>query len=108
MRRLAILSALLALAACQTAPRQAPAAVLHCDNGEVVEAGYAGPIAVIRYKNKRHIMRSVLSGTGARYEGGGLQWLTKGFDEGVITPLKRNESDPDPTPANCRAGPPPP
>jgi membrane-bound inhibitor of C-type lysozyme len=107
MRALALLAALTALSACQTAPPQQPAAVLHCDNGEVVEVGYAGPIAIVRYKNKRHVMRSVLSGTGARYEGGGLQWLTKGFDEGVITPLKRAEGDPEPIAVSCKAGPPP-
>lgn len=108
MRRLLILAAPLAAAACQTAPPREPAAVLHCDNGEVVEVGYAGAIAIVTYKNRRHVMHSVLSGTGARYEGDGLQWLTRGFKAGVITPLRRGEGEPEPTPVTCRAGPPPP
>jgi membrane-bound inhibitor of C-type lysozyme len=107
MRRLMILTLLLGLGACQTAPLQQPAGLLHCDNGEVVEVGYAGPIAVVRYKNTRHVMRSVLSGAGARYEGGGLQWQTKGFDEGTITPLRRAEGDPEPVSSSCKAGSPP-
>jgi membrane-bound inhibitor of C-type lysozyme len=102
-----ILPAILVVAACQTTLQQ-PAAVLHCDNGEVVEVGYAGELAIVRYKNRTHYMRSVLSGVGARYEGGGLQWLTKGFDEGSIMPLPRGEGEPKQTPVNCKAGPPPP
>jgi membrane-bound inhibitor of C-type lysozyme len=102
-----VLSAALAVAACQTALQQ-PAAVLHCDNGDVVEVGYAGGLAVVRYKNKTHYMRSVLSGAGARYEADGLQWLTKGFAEGSIMPLPRGEGEPEQTPVSCKAGPPPP
>lgn len=53
--------------------------MLHCENGETVEASYADDIAIVRYKNRKHVMHSVISGSGARYVGDGMQWWTKGF-----------------------------
>lgn len=102
------MAALLALGACQTAPPADPAKVLHCDNGETVEVGYAGDLAIVTYKNRTHRLRSVLSGSGARYEGDGLEWLTKGTGEGVITPLRQSPDGPAPAGSACKAGPPPP
>jgi membrane-bound inhibitor of C-type lysozyme len=85
-----------------------PASVLHCENGETVEAGYAGDIAIVTYKNRRHRLRSAISGSGARYVGGGLQWWTKGFEEGTIASLQPGENVASGELVVCRAGPPPP
>jgi membrane-bound inhibitor of C-type lysozyme len=99
---------LAALGACASAtPADRPAAVLHCENGETVEAGYAGNIAIVRYKNRRHEMRVGMSGSGARYTGDGMQWWTKGFDEGTIAPLPPGEKIATEGLVTCKAGPPP-
>ena len=104
-----MLAAGLALAGCSTVlhPHQ-PAPVLHCENGETVEASYADDIAIVRYKNRKHVMRSVISGSGARYVGDGMQWWTKGFEEGTIAPIRPGEDVTSGEPVTCRAGPPPP
>lgn len=106
MRILAFLAAL-GLCACRTAASE-PASVLHCENGDVVEVGYAADMAVVRYKGRRYVMHTAISGSGARYVGGGMQWWTKGFDEGTIAPLKPGEQVASAEPVVCRSGPPPP
>ncbi|WP_395673560.1 MliC family protein [Phenylobacterium sp.] len=107
--RLLTLTLGLALCACaSTPPLDRPAAVLHCENGETVEAGYAGNIAVVRYKNRRHEMRVAMSASGARYIGDGMQWWTKGFDQGTIAPLPPGETIATEGLVTCKAGPPPP
>jgi membrane-bound inhibitor of C-type lysozyme len=103
----AALLAALALAGCETA-RSTPASLLHCDNGEVVEVGYAGDMAIVRYKNRKHVMRTAMSGSGARYIGDGLQWWTKGLDQGTVAPLAPGEDAASAPPVVCKAGPPAP
>ena len=105
--RLIWLLPLLALAACETARTQ-PAGLLHCDNGETVEVGYTGDQAIVRYKGRKHMMRTAISGSGARYVGDGLQWWTKGLDEGTIAPLRPGEQSASSELVACRAGQPPP
>ncbi|WP_374472846.1 MliC family protein [Phenylobacterium sp.] len=108
-RRTAALIALTAaLSACTTVrhPHQ-PAAVLHCENGETVEVGYAGDLAIVTYKNRKHTMRTAISGSGARYVGEGLEWWTKGFEEGTIAVLPPGEQVSTGERVVCRAGPPP-
>lgn len=96
------------LAGCETLRHPtAPATILHCENGETVEAGYAGDIAIIRYKNKKHFMRSAISGSGARYVGDGMEWWTKGFEEGTIAPVLPGEAVSTSDRVPCHAGPPP-
>lgn len=84
--RLVWLLPLLALSACETA-RSQPASLLHCENGETVEVGYTGDQAIVRYKGRKHMMRTAISASGARYVGDGLQWWTKGLDQGTVAPL---------------------
>jgi membrane-bound inhibitor of C-type lysozyme len=84
-----------------------PAAVLHCENGETVEVGYAGDLALVTYKNRTHRMRTALSGSGARYVGDGLEWWTKGFEAGTIAPVREGEETASGERVACRAGPPP-
>ena len=102
----AVLAALI-LAGCETAS-STPAALLHCDNGETVEVGYAGDMAIVRYKNRKHVMRTAIAGGGARYTGDGLQWWPKGFDQGRVAPLAPGEEAASAEPALCKAGGPPP
>jgi membrane-bound inhibitor of C-type lysozyme len=106
VRRVSVL-AVLGLAACQT-PAVRPASVLHCDNGEVVEARYAQDVAVVRYGGREYVMHTAMSASGARYVGGGMRWWTKGLEEGTIAPLRPGESVASARPVVCRAGPPPP
>ena len=96
------------LAGCATVrhPHE-PAAVLHCENGETVEVGYAGDLALVTYKNRTHRMRTALSGSGARYVGEGLEWWTRGFEEGTIAPVREGEEAASGERITCRAGPPP-
>ena len=111
MRQAAIATLLLAALGGCTTPLQTgePARVLHCENGETVEARYAGDMAIVIYKNRKHTMRTVISGSGARYIGDGMEWWSKGFEEGTIAPVPpgadMGASDQRVT---CRAGPPPP
>lgn len=104
-RLAAALVALGALGACETAPNQ-PAALLHCDNGETVEVGYSGDMAIVRYKGRKHTMRTAISGSGARYVGDGLQWWTKGLAQGTVAPLMPGEESASAELVTCRAGPP--
>ena len=98
---------LLALAGCETAS-STPAALLHCDNGEMVQVAYAGDMAIVHYKGRKHIMRTAISGSGARYIGDGLQWWTKGMDQGSVAPLRPGEDAATLEAALCKAGPPEP
>jgi membrane-bound inhibitor of C-type lysozyme len=97
-----------ALSACTTVrhPHQ-PASVLHCENGETVEVGYSGDLAIVTYKNREHAMRTAISGSGARYVGDGLEWWTKGLEEGTIAVLPPGEQVSSGERVVCRAGPPP-
>lgn len=102
------LGILVALGACTSVPHPSrPASVLHCENGETVEVGYAGNVAIVRYKNRRHEMAVAMSASGARYIGDGMQWWTRGFGEGMIAPLPPGQSITNEGLVTCRAGPPP-
>lgn len=100
-----ILLATLGLVACQTM-RQEAANLLACENGEVVEVTYDGEWALVRYKNRLHRLQTAISGSGARYVGDGLQWWTKGLDEGTIASLKPGETHATDDLVACRAWPP--
>lgn len=95
----------LALAACQSVPQE-PATVLHCDNGDTVEVGYAGDLAMVTYKNQLHRMHLEMSRISARYVGDGLEWQTEGLGKGTMTPLQQPGAPP-PVSTTCKAGPPP-
>ncbi|MCR5880500.1 MliC family protein [Phenylobacterium sp. J367] len=99
-----------ALAGCTTVTHPTePASVLHCENGETVEVRYAGDMALVVYKNRKHTMRTVISGSGARYIGDGMEWWSKGFEEGMIAPVAHGaEMGMSDQRVTCRAGPPPP
>jgi len=63
-----------------------------CEDGSVVEASYPDTdTARIRYEGQVIEMQNVISGSGARYTGGGWQWWTKGMTEGTLAPLAPGE-----------------
>ena len=77
-----------------------------CDDGRTLQAGYPDRnTAVVDVDGRAHPLQIAPSASGARYVGFGLQWWTKGMNEGRLSRLKDGEtiaSDPGVT---CRAGP---
>lgn len=76
-----------------------------CDDGRTLQAGYPDAnTAVVDVDGRAYPLRIARSASGARYVGFGLQWWTKGMNEGRLSRLKDGEtiaSDPGVT---CRAG----
>ncbi|WP_165842902.1 MliC family protein [Phenylobacterium deserti] len=76
-----------------------------CENGETIEAGYPDDSsAMVRYRGRPIPMKAARAASGVRYVGYGLQWWTRGMDEGRLSVLKDGEdiaSDPGIT---CRVG----
>jgi len=77
-----------------------------CEDGRTLQAGYPdSETAVVDVDGRAHPLRIAPAASGARYIGFGLQWWTKGMNEGRLSRLKHGEtiaSDPGVT---CRAGP---
>lgn len=116
---------ILALAACdravppanaQTAPPSKPAAApvnpdpgvrtYRCADGRTVEAGYPDEnTAVVDVDGRAHPLRIAPSASGARYIGFGLQWWTKGMDQGRLSRLKDGETIASDPGVECRTGP---
>lgn len=90
------LSSALLVSACSGSPQdnadvQAPAAAppatsvhnYRCESGETIAATYpSAESATVQYKGSNHKMQIAVSGSGARYVGGGLEWWTKGSGPG--------------------------
>jgi membrane-bound inhibitor of C-type lysozyme len=54
-----------------------------CDSGETITATYpSSESATIQYQGSDHAMQIAISGSGARYVGGELEWWTKGSGPG--------------------------
>ena len=50
-----------------------------CESGETVAVNYLAPdVAKVHYKGTRYDMETAVSGSGARYIGGGIEWWVKG------------------------------
>lgn len=80
-----------------------------CEDGKTVVATYAGETATVVYEGKTYAMTTQLSASGARYQGDGLQWWTKGLTEGMVAPIPAGQTDPaDGTDVTCTAPPAPP
>lgn len=68
--------------------------VYRCKSGRKVVASYAsGTTAVVKYGSGTRKMIVAVSGSGARYVGGGLEWWTKGRGPGSEGTLFRHEND---------------
>jgi len=106
LRSLALASCLL-ISACASSSQeqettQASAAVpstsvvhnYRCESGEAVSATYPSTdSATVQYKGSRYNMRIAVSGSGARYVGGGLEWWTKSSGTGSAGILLRHMAD---------------
>ena len=93
-RRSTLLLATLTIAACATTPATRDAWINYtCTDGRSLQASYPdSDTAVIKLQGETHTLHAALSGSGARYTGGGLQWWTKGMHEGMLAPLASGES----------------
>jgi membrane-bound inhibitor of C-type lysozyme len=66
----------------------------HCKSGHTVDASYrSDTTAIVRYEGRAREMIVAISGSGARYVGGGLEWWTKGMGPGSQGTLFRHEDD---------------
>jgi membrane-bound inhibitor of C-type lysozyme len=72
--------------------------VYHCADGRTVRAEYPGTrTAVVELDGHTYTLKAQLSADGVRYAGDGLQWWTKGLDQGRLSRLGAGEevaSDP--------------
>ena len=93
---LLLISAVLALAACQAAlppaPVTAQTVTYHCEDGRTLQASYPDTdTAVLALDGRIHRLHIALSASGARYTGDGWQWWTKGLRDGQLAPLQAGE-----------------
>lgn len=99
-------SSLLLLSACAMSPQQDSAntsaatpsssSVHHyrCESGELIDATYPSTeSATVQYKGSAYNMQIAVSGSGARYVGGDLEWWTKGSGTGSGGTLFRHNAD---------------
>lgn len=120
MRR-ATLVLLLVLGACERPatvaakpePASRPAAVnpdpgvrtYVCADGRTVQAGYPDQVtAVVDVGGHAYTLKSQMAASGVRYTGFGLQWWTKGLQEGRLSRLKDGETIASDPGVICRSG----
>lgn len=91
-----VLSSILLVSACANSPHNvtaAPSPVMaqppvsvhsyHCESGERIVANYPSTeSATVQYKGRTYNMFIAVSGSGARYVSGDLEWWTKGNGPG--------------------------
>ena len=74
-----------------TSPSTTSARNYRCESGEIITATYFfSDSAVIRYKGRAYDMLVAVSGSGARYVAGDLEWWTKGSGPGSEGALFRH------------------
>lgn len=77
-----------------------------CEDGRTVQAGYPDRnTAVVDVDGRAHPLKIAPSASGARYVGFGLQWWTKGMDEGRLSRLKDGETIASDPGVMCRTWP---
>lgn len=65
-----------------------------CESGEAITATYSAPdSATVQYKGSTYSMQIAVSGSGARYVGGELEWWTKGSGIGSKGTILRHNAD---------------
>jgi len=65
-----------------------------CDSGQAIAATYPSTdSATVEYKGKTYLMQIAVSGSGARYVGGGLEWWTKGAGPEAQGTVLRHNAD---------------
>lgn len=72
---------------------EAPAAPVayRCEDGRALTAAYEGNAATVTLDGRTYRLATAISASGARYAGGGVQWWTKGPDDGRLSTLKPAE-----------------
>lgn len=67
----------------KTTPATSSVHEYQCESGETIAATYPSTdAATVNYKGASHAMTIAISGSGARYAGGELEWWTKGTGPG--------------------------
>lgn len=101
------ISSILLLSACASSPQEQEGATAsaatsltlsahnyRCESGEVIIATYSSTeSATVQYKGSTYSMQIAVSGSGARYVGGELEWWTKGSGTGSEGTLFRHNAD---------------
>lgn len=65
-----------------------------CNSNRMVKVSYhSGTTAVVEYEGRMREMIIAVSGSGARYTGGGLEWWTKGMGPGSEGMLLHHRND---------------
>jgi membrane-bound inhibitor of C-type lysozyme len=83
------------VAAASAEPVNPPIQVIgyRCADGSALQAAYPdAETAVVTWKEHAYTLKIARSASGARYTGYGLQWWTKGIEEGAVAPLKDGET----------------
>jgi membrane-bound inhibitor of C-type lysozyme len=104
--------------ACSRTPEAAPAAstphptpppaaavmtsVYACPDGRKITATYDRQSAELRIGERTYRLKTAISASGARYVGDGIQWWTKGPDEGRLSTLKSGEDVATDVGVSCR------
>lgn len=77
-----------------TAPSTSSVHNYRCESGETIAAAYSSTdSATVQYKGSSYNMQIAISGSGARYVGGELEWWTKGSGPGSEGTLFRHMAD---------------
>ena len=101
------ISSILLLSACASSPQEQEGAKAsaatpstssahkyRCESGEAIAAAYpSADSATVKYKGSSYSMQIAVSGSGARYVGGELEWWTKGSGTGSEGTLFRHNAD---------------
>ena len=87
-------ASILLVSACATTPKEASAHEYLCESGEAIVSSYPSTDAAsVQYKGTDYAMQIAVSGSGARYVGGGFEWWTKGSGTGSEGTLFRHNAD---------------
>ena len=82
----------------------APTASYVCDDGRTIRASYPdSDTAIVEVDGRTRTLKIAISASGARYTGDGLQWWTKGVDQGQLSPLAPGEDIATVQGVNCKA-----
>ena len=80
--------------AAEAAPATASVHGYRCESGEKIAVTYPSTdSATVQYKGGSYDMKIAVSGSGARYVGGELEWWTKGSGAGSEGTLFRHMDD---------------
>jgi membrane-bound inhibitor of C-type lysozyme len=94
--RACVLALTVGVVGCAASPSTTPPAPVtyRCPSSRTVQAVYRPPTAAtVRYEGRVYEMTVAVSGSGARYVGGGLEWWTRGTGPGSEGMILRHSSN---------------